>query len=64
MFPLNHPESLVTLVVRMIDSSAISFGAYYTMTTSNLLEVTGKTLYGLSKLDKGSYFGIYEAACF
>ena len=54
----------MTLVVRMIDSSAVSFGAYCTMTTSNLLEVTGKTLYGLSKLDKGSYFGIYEAACF
>ena len=54
----------MTLVVRIIDSSAISFAAYFTMTTSNLLEVTGKTLYGLNKLDKGSYFGIYEAACF
>ena len=52
----------MTLVVRMTDSSAVSFVAYYTMTTSNLLEVTGKTLYGLSKFDKRSYFGICEAA--
>ena len=42
----------MTLVIRMTDSSSVSFGAYYTMTTSNLLEVTGKTLYGLSNLTK------------
>ena len=42
----------MTLVVRMTDSSAVSFGAYYTMTTSNFLKSPVRLYFGSANLTK------------